>query len=415
MTINILSTLYWGITITEATSDPSSRVAYAQTLSTGSGTYANAAYGATPMSGAGSSFSVGSWGSGNYAKLIDGIKPVSFNGTNWTDLDKTSETSWPSTKGTDCFTEFPFRWLSITKSNGVITVVFSNKKTQPDNTFQNWAFLGADGTTQRPNFHLGCYTASGSYSTGVYSQKGSNNMVNTAMNMYWVAASYRGTEYDCLPFQMWTYIQALFLVLYKSTNSQVAHSRGFVAGSYVQSNAAFSSYGNDYGMYGSTSSSTTQMAFFWLHNLWGNMQQFSASVFTRAGSSRTLYYILSAMSKSSNWDTWNSTSSYAKQSSLGTSSGSTGWSSSGYFTKACGSNEAGFLASSDASSGPTSTYYPDYGGVSVGSSCAYFPSVGGHYNSGDYAGIFFANVTGTSTSTDTYRGSRLAYHGGHQY
>ena len=370
-----------GITITESTSDPSSRVAYPQTLSTGQGTYDNLAYGATPMSGAGSSFNVGSWGTGDLAKFIEDIKPVSFDGTNWTDLDKTSETSWPSTQGTDCFTEFPFRWLSITKSSGVITVVFSGAKNQPDSTFQNWAFLGADGTTQRPNFHLGCYTASGSYSTGVYSQKGSNNMVNTAMNMYWVAASNRGTEYDCLPFQMWTYIQALFLVLYKSTNSQVAHSRGFVAGSYVQSNTAFSSYGNDYGMYGSTSSSTTQMAFFWLHNLWGNIYQFSASVFTRAGSSLTIYYILSAMSRSSNWDnsSWYSTSSYALMTSLGTSSGSTGGATGYYYTKACGSNGAGFLPDTSSSTGSSTTYYPDTGNVNTSSSYANFSYVGGYY------------------------------------
>ena len=137
------------------------------------------------MSGAGSSFNVGSWGSGDLADFISGSKPVSFDGTTWTDLDTTSETNWPSVRGTDCFTEFPFRWLSITKSNGVITVVFSTAEEAPDSTFQNYAFLGADGETQRPNFHLGCYTASGSTS-GVYSQKGSSNLVSTPLNQYWV-------------------------------------------------------------------------------------------------------------------------------------------------------------------------------------------------------------------------------------
>ena len=408
-----------GITITESTSDPSSRVAYPQTLSTGQGTYDNLAYGATPMSGAGSSFNAGSWGTGQLAKFIEDIKPVSFDGTTWNDLNKTDETSWPSTSGTDCFTEFPFRWLSITKSSDVITVVFSGQETQPDSTFQNWAFLGADGTTVRPNFHLGCYTASGSYSSGIYSAKGSTNLVSTALNRYWVGASKRGTEYDCLPFQMWTYIQALFLVLYKSTNSQAAHSKGNVGGSSIQSNSAFTSYGNDYGMYGTTANTTTQMAFFWLHNLWGNMYQYSASVFTRAGSSYTLYYILSAMSNSSNWDnsSWNKTSSSyrAKMTSLGTSSGSTGKSLGNYYTKACGSNGAGFIVDTSSSTGSLTTYYPDTGNVSVSSSYAYFPSLGGVYLYSDGPGIFYTNVSYNSTSSDSYSGSRLAYRGGHQY
>ena len=416
--------LYWGVEIEESTSDPYNRVSYSATLSTGQGTYDNKAYGATPMSGAGTSFNVGSWGTGDLAKLIEGIKPVSFDGTTWTDLDKTDETSWPSTQGTDCFTEFPFRWLSITKSSGVITVVFSGEETQPDSTFQNWAFLGANGITQRPNFHLGCYTASGTVSShtitnGVYSQKGSSNAVSASLNQYWVGASRRGTEYDCLSFAMWTYIQALFLVLYKSTDSQVAHSQGYVGGSSVQSNSAFTSYGNNYGMYGTTADTTTQNAFFWLHNLWGNMYQYSASVFTRAGSSSTPYYLKSAMSRSSNWDnsSWNSTSilSSAKMTSKGTSSGSTGGSSGGYFTKACGSNGAGFIQSSDSGTGSSSTYYSDMSGVSVNSSYALFPMVGSSYSGSGYAGIFNAYINCVSAEEGGNRGSRLAYRGGHNY
>ena len=404
-----------GFTITQTTASPTGRVAYPATLSTGSGTYTNLASGATPMSGAGSTFNIGSWGDGQLAKFLEGIKPVSFDGTTWSDLSKTDETTWPTAQGTDCFTEFPFRWFSMTISGDVITVVFSGADTAPDSTFTNWAFLGADGTTQRPNFHLGCYTCSGSTS-GVYSRPGQANLVSTALNQYWVAAAARGAEYDCLPFAMWTYIQALFVLLYGSTDSQTAHSAGYTGGSAVQSNTTFT-YANNYGMAGSTST-TEQNAFLWLHNLWGNMYQFIASVFVRANSNsdRSLYYILSAMSNSSNWDnsSWNSTSNYALMSSKGTDSGSDGISSSqSNFTKACGTPGAGFIPSSDASGGSSNQYFADFGRVSVYSSRASFPRVGGNYNDGENAGFFYAYVDSYSTNSRANYGSRLAYRGGH--
>lgn len=406
----------WGIEIDETVSDCYNMVSYPATLSTGQGTYTNGAYGATPMSGAGASFNVGSWGSGNYAKLIEGIKPVSFNGTTWADLNKTSETDWPTDR--DIFTEFPFRWLSITKSGSKITVMIADSQYAPDSTFQDWAFLGADGTTRRSNFHLGCYTASGSVS-GVFSKKGTSNLVSTALNRYWVAASKRGTEYDCLPYQMWVYLQCLFLVLYKSTNCQTTHSKGYSEGGSVQSNSAFADYGNNYGMYGSTSSSTAQNAFFWLHNLWGNMYQFSASVFVRAGSTKAIYYCLSAMSRSSNWDnsSWNNTStSYrAKQTNIGVASGSVGKAVGDYYTKACGTNGAGFLPASDSGTGSATTYFPDYSSVGSYSSYAVFAYLGGYCGSGDYCGLFCGYVSNSSTTAGVYYGSRLAYRGGHNY
>ena len=396
-----------GCVIDESVADPSSRVSYPQTLSTGQGTYTNLAYGATPMSGA-STLSMGSWGSGNLLKFIEDIKPVSFDGTTWTDLNKTDETSWPSTQGTDCFTEFPHRWLSITKSGSTITIAFSGSALAPDSTFQDYAFLGADGTTKRMNFHLGCYTTSGSVS-GVYSKPGVKG-ANMQFNKFWVGASARGAEYDCLPFAQWTYLQALFLVLYKSTNCQTAHSYGYVNGTSAQSSSTIS-YGNNYGMYGSTSN-TMQNAFFWLHNLWGNESQAIASVFFRKGSTKTYYYILSAMSRSSNWDnnSWNSSSNPAYQASLGISTGITN-TSSGYFTTAGGTNESGFLPIT--SGGSDTTYYSDDTTLSANSGYANFIMVGGWSNGKNSDGIFFVNKMASHGSGDFT--SRLAYRGGHNY
>lgn len=396
-----------GVTIDEG----NQIVQYSETLSTGQGTYTNQAYGATPMSGA-DSLSMGSWDTEGLSRFITGIKPVSFNGTTWSDLNKTDESTWSSTNGTDCFTEFPFRWLSITKSNNVITVVFADSEEAPDSTFQNYAFLGADGITQRPNFHLGCYSASGSASA-VYSRRASTVLRNIEFNKYWVQASNRGQEYDCLPFHIWTYIQALFVVLYKSTDSQSQHSKGYTdGGGTADTNSGFT-YLNDWGMKGTTQDNYSENQFFWIHNIWGNYNQLCASAFVKPGAS-DIHYILSAMSNSSNWDnsSWNSSSNYALMTSLGTPTGCNGGTQSEYFGHAQGSNGAGFIVSSSDNG-----MYNDIGWIYLPSQNghAYFLIVGGRSSNTTCAGLFAVEIYGGSKDTWGECVARLAYRGGHNY
>jgi len=255
-------------------------------------------------------------------------------------------------------------------------------------------------------------------SAGVYSYRGGTSAVNASLNQYWVAANRRGAEYDCMPYQMWTYLQCLFLVLYKTTNCQAAHSNGISSGTQTNANTGFT-YSNDWGMKGTTANKTSEMAFFWLHNLWGNMYQYSASVFTRANgnSNYSIYYSLSRMADSSKWDngSWDSTSTYALQASIGTDSGADGASLGNYYNKACGNNGAGFIVASGASAGSASTYYPDGGSVDGSSSRAYFPRLGGSYDYGDGCGLFRVSVGYNSTDSSSYYGSRLAYRGGHNH
>lgn len=52
--------------------------------------------------------------------------------------------------------------------------------------------------------------------------------------------------------------------------------------------------------------------------------------------------------------------------------------------------------------------FADNGNVNVNSSNAYFPRVGGNYNNGENAGIFYANVNNNSTNSNANNGSRNA-------
>ena len=348
------------------------------------------------------------------AELIKDIQPVVVINTLFYPVEdkgysKLNENDWTDADF-DFFTEIPAFFYSVSRSGTKIRVRASSK------TFSGscqYAFLGADGTTVRPNTHIGCFYYSGDANLA-YSRPDSNPKVNMTLNQYYVGASSRGKEYDCMSFQQYLVLQILFLLMFKTRDSQGKFSRGYVNGhSAVTPNELFT-YNNNFGMAGKAGVDG-HMAFFWVHDLWGNMYQMIASVFTRAGSSHEIYQNLGSMSKQSAWyptRAWNSTNTYATQANIGTSTDSIGWSSSGYFTKACGTNGAGFLPDIASSSGSSSTYWPDGGYVGVYSSRAYFLCVGGRYNDGDFAGFFYGFIHVTSTYSYSDYGSRLSYRGG---
>lgn len=387
-----------GVDIDESVSDPTTACTYPSDLD-------NATW--TPCSN--TSAGVFSFNEFATAKIIKDIKPMSFTGSVWAELDKKTERSWSTS--IDCFTEIPHCYYSVTKSGNIIKVRLADTKV--DDTYVDWAFLGADGTTVRDNTHIGCFYYSGDATAG-YSRPGSTPKVSMALNQYWVGASKRGSEYDCLPFQQYLLLQILFLIMFKTRDSQGKFSRGYVdSHSSVTANELFT-YNNDFGMAGKAGVDG-HMSFFWVHDLWGNMYQFIASIFTRAGSSYTIYQNLGSMAKQSAWyptSAWNSTSTNATQASMGTTTGSTGKRLGNYYTKACGTNGAGFLVDTSASAGSASTYWPDRGLVGVSSSLATFLSVGGYYDVGDFAGLFYSYVSSNSHSASSYYGSRLSYRGG---
>lgn len=428
--LNISYIKYWGIIIDESNTSTSGAITYPQTLTVNGASVPNAAYGKTLAKSAANGFDMGGWANDD---LIKGIKPVKSDGASspsFTDAP-TDASQW--TTGTEYFTEFPFMWLSITKSSSKITVMMSNADTRPDSTFQCWAFAkandgvsdteiqnaastvsrdslmsGGSNATYSRCFRLGCFLMSGNTS-GFYSKANTAATGNIAFNKYWVGANARGGQYDGMSFAQWVHIQALFLILYKDRNSQAAHSSGLENASSVDSsNAPLST--TAYGMAGSTSSARN--AFFWIHDIWGNYYQYIASVFIRAGSSYKAYHTLSRMAYSGNWDnnSWDSTENYALMSSKGFDTGGILVDEPGFCTAACGSNGAGFLASYCSASETTGWADPGY--ADCYSSYANFPEVGGNYRSNaGIVGLFYAYLQERSTFSGSSSCARLSFRG----
>lgn len=422
---------YWGIIIDESNTSTSGAITYPQTLTVNGASVPNAAYGKTPAKSAANGFDMGGWTNDD---LIKDIKPVKSDGASspsFTDAP-TDASQW--TTGTEYFTEFPFMWLSITKSSSKITVMMSNADTRPDSTFQCWAFAkandgvsdteiqnaastvsrdslmnGGSNATYSRCFRLGCFLMSGSTSR-FYSKANTAAASSIKLNNYWIGANARGDQYDGMSFAQWVHIQALFLILYKDRNSQAAHSSGLSSASGVDSsNAPLST--TAYGMAGSTSSARN--AFFWIHDIWGNYYQLIASVFIRAGSTYKLYHTLSRMAYSGNWDnnSWGSIEDYALMSSKGFDTGSVSENLGNYYNSACGSNGAGFLVAEGATTTSETTGWPDNGRGYCSSSYAYFPSVGGVYDYGAGVGLFFARVNTSSTVSGSNYCARLSFRG----
>lgn len=429
--LNISYIKYWGIIIDESNTSTSGAITYPQTLTVNGASVPNAAYGKTPAKSVANGFDMGGWANDD---LIKGIKPVKSDGASsptFTDAP-TNASRW--TTGTEYFTEFPFMWLSITKSSSKITVMMSNADTRPDSTFQCWAFAkandgvsdtaiqnaastvsrdslmnGGSNATYSRCFRLGCFLMSGDTS-GFYSKANTTVTKSIPLNKYWVGANARGSQYDGMSFAQWVHIQALFLILYKDRNSQAAHSSGRSNSGAVSSNAPLST--TAYGMAGSTSSARN--AFFWIHDIWGNFAQFIASVFIRVGDTYKVYHTLSRMANPANWDnnSWNSTSDYAMMRSKGFDTGSMLSDAAGFYTSACGSNGAGFLKSSDSSAASETTGWPDRSYANSYTSYAAFPLVGGRSSDdGAEAGLFSAYVIYHSISSYVFCCARLSFRG----
>lgn len=379
----------YGFRIAVNTAGPAARVTYPETIFGQS----NLAYGKTPASGTGASC-MNDWAG---CELISGIKRQTADSGRgpgvFEDVDDKRSANvgyFDSNRGglwTDVMTYVPTWWMKMTNDGTNIDCAFSN--TQIDDTWKDYA--GSVGSNHVGHFRVGCFAAYHDVDSesDLYSIGGVVPTVNKSITNFITYAKNRGTGYDIMTWYQWTYLTALATLLYKSTDLQTAMASGYVSGSSVQSETALT-FTNDYGMYGTPGTSgTTQMAFFWIQNLWSNMYQF-------VGGAKTDFScrLMTCTGYSSVTD------SDFDKTSLSPSLSS---SLNGYIDKVVGTTDAGFFPAGDKGSG--TTYFADNGGVYSST----FPNVGGRYGSGDRAGPFYAYFGCSASVSNSDTGSRLSY------
>ena len=384
LTLKVIYNLVFGFRIAVNTADPSERVTYHQTIFG----QTNGAYEKTPVSGTGANC-MNDWAG---CELISGIKRQKMiyrrveSETTFEDVsDKKAAVTGiidvEAGNEKDIVTYVPTWYMKMTNDGTNIDCAFSQKKI--DETWKDYA--GSVGTNHVGHFRVGCFAGYVESGYGPYSIGGVTPTVNKSITNFITYAKARGTGYDIMTWYQWTYLTALAVLLYKSTNLQEAMAQGYVGGSSVQSETALT-FSNDYGMAGG--SNEQQMAFFWIQNLWGNIFQFVGGAKTDSS-----YKLMTSTGYSSVND-----SDFDKKSLGGPASRIPG-----YISKVVGTTDAGFFPAEY--SGAETTYFADRGGVNTST----FPVVGGGCDGGGDAGPFCAGFAYSATSANANIGSRLSY------
>lgn len=176
--------------------------------------------------------------------------------------------------------------------------------------------------------------------------------------------------------------QILFVILFKSTDSQSALGRGYVDGNTVYADTGNT---NTLGfMYGS-SDGTKQMKFLGMEDFWGNKVQWIDGLVSDAN------YNLLIGNENFN-DNGNNYTVFNSGISVDTA---------GYIKQVQGGNDKGFIIKDKT--GSSSTYYADYGYL-YASRVAYF---GGSLSNGSSAGVAFVRLSVSSAVADATIGARL--------
>ena len=371
VTLKVVYNIVYGFSIAVGTADPDARVTYPQTVFG----QTNAAYGKTPCTNTSNSFKINGFAD---CELISGIKRQTYSGGKWTDVsDKRKAVAGSASN--EVYTYIPTWYMKMTNDGTNIICAFSME--QIDSTWKDYA--GSVGSNHVGHFRVGCYACKSDFKSYSGQPKG-----NTSITDFIAGCQKLGTGYDIMTWYQWTYLAALAVLLYKSTNLQAAMASGYVSGSDVQSESALT-FTNDYGMAGTPGNTgTTQMAFFWIQNLWGNIDQFVG------GAKSSIYDLMTCTGYSSTDE-----ADFNKKDLGGPSSSYI----NGTISAVVGTTDAGFYPL--YCSGSYTTYFADFGYVNEPA----FPTVGGHCDSGGGAGPFYAYFTRGTSEALSYLGSRLSY------
>lgn len=373
VSLAVVYTVVFGARIAVSTADPVSRVSYPATIFG----QTNSAYGKTSCTNASNTFAINGW---DGCALISGIKRQTLSGTTWTDVtDKRIAVAGSSSQ--EVYTYFPTWWFKMTNDGTNIDFAFSNN--QIDETWQDYA--GSVGTNRLGHFRLGCFCTPSS--SAVLSYGGTKSAAITLTNAITYTQSKKGAGWDLMTWYQWTYIAALMTLMFKTTDLQAALGNGVSNGS--QSSQPALTYTNDYGMYGDTSGTTTQMAFFWLQNIYGDYWQWCGGA--KIDSSCRL---MTCTGYSSTTDSDFDKTQLSPTKSAGAVNGA--------IKTVVGTTDAGFFPTD--SSGSYTTYFADRGLVFAST----FPLVGGYYSDGTSCGPFCANFYNSAGSTFAVRPSYRA-------
>lgn len=359
------------VEIDQSNDDPSARC-----------TYKDDAVGMTPGSSAWDTFF------GHYPCILtNGVEGVKLNPNNYAKDINGNNVDISTVGNSDVMVCFPRLGLKISTSGSKVTVSMTNHPNDPNFEYN----AHTKGSTALNKFYAGAFLGYVSNSK-LYSLSGKTPTGNQTIGTFRTQAEARGTGYEQVGFYQLIFLQCVYLLKFKSTDSQTAVCMGYVNSSH--SAATNTGGANAYGMDCENIISTQkadkehQSKCLGIEDFWGNMYWWIDGLF--CDSSRN---ILTANSG------FNNTGSGYTDNGQGATSNI-----SGYMNKVQGGTKTGFIIKE--SSGSSTTHYCDYGRLYAGR----LPAFGGYWTIDLGAGAFLLNVDYSASAASAYIGGRLMYY-----
>lgn len=280
----------------------------------------------------------------------------------------------------DVMIEIPKLGVKIATSDNTLTVQVTD-----DPNAEGFSYLAhtREKSGDKDKLYIGAFLGY-NLSSKLRSLCSKQPTVNITIGQTRTLAQANGDGYDQIAFYQLTLLQCLFLIKYKSRNSQTALGRGYVTSNSkaIQTGGTVAK-GMDFG----ETTGKQQMKFLGIEDFWGN-----------------LYYWIDGLVSSSN--------SHALTATQNFNDNGTGYDdqgqlneTGGYMKTPQGTNNLGFIVKT--ANGSSTTYFADsayfYGG--------YVPSFGGSWGDGFNAGAFglYVDVSADASNAADYYGGRLMY------
>jgi hypothetical protein len=163
----------------------------------------------------------------------------------------------------DVMIEIPKTGFQIATAGDVLTVRVTD---DPDREGFRYYAHTRDGEGDCPFLYVGAYLGC-SLSGKLRSLSGKAPAVNLAIGQFRPLAQANGEGYDLISFYPWTLLQCLYLIRFKSRDSQTALGRGFVNGSAAAATGGADAKGMNFG----ETAGTQQMKCLGVEDMTGNL------------------------------------------------------------------------------------------------------------------------------------------------
>jgi len=315
---------------------------------------------------------------GHYPVLVkNGLESVILNPDNYA-VDMNGNTvDITSGDAGDVMIAFPRRGLKITTANNKVYISFTDDPNSAD-----FDYYAHNNLWQ---FYMGAYDGYIDGDGKLRSLSGKTPAHTITIGEARAAARLNGSGYEQFAFYQLIYLQAMYIMKYKSLNGQTALGWGNVNSSAALTTGTLNDKGLDWG---DTSVKTSAMKFAGIENFWGNIWKWVDGLVTDSSCN----YLTTT---TTNFDDYGS----GYENTITNSIKDDG----GYLSGIIGDSLGGFAMADGGNNGSSTTYFSDYAGASS-DGVAFF---GGYWDDGADTGPFGLVVGADASGAGADIGARI--------